>query len=1125
VQQWLNRALPRVNSLVPVEIVGTVAEFNQRTDLEAPSDVRGIAYDGSVFLIAENIGSRREAQEVLAHELIGHVGLEQSLGKAKFDSLVTRVQRMKRTDRRIQSIAEKLQQEYIDTDGNYSLDAATEAKEILAQLAERNPKFGLIREIVSAIRSWLASVGLANVDSAAIELALVQAAKYVETAQAPAAMQTEQPLFSRSSIDSQARGAVDARAKQAIRSLPDYAQGPASVVWDTIRDAASKGLNHLSFTRDLIERVGDKLPGAKQLFEALRESQAERLRREKAASDIVTEFDRLPRTVQSAVNQFLLDSTEKQRWGYQPEWRDPVSVDAAMKVRFDALPKGAQSVVKAVNKHGHDTLREKREAMNRRIVESFDRRIARSPERADELEAAKAEALRTAGTYLAELPGPYTPLKRFGKYVVTGMSPRYAAELEKAKQTGETAALDALKSDGKHYWVSFAESRAEAAKLRDDLGQRGMQSDYWQKSKFKQDFAIDFRAFDALKAAIRNDAGQSKQANKSAAALEDMVDDLIMQSLAEHHARQANQQRRGIKGFDSDMMRAFATQGQADAFFLANLNHSRAVNEALFEVERQVRTPSAVSREDKSVIANHLFDIYTRSITNTPTPLQDNLALFNSVWFLLLSPAYYAQNSLQPVLMTLPYLTKDVSYTSASRALIDGYRALAPMLRGRSTFESFDFNQLAPDDRAIIQALTDRNVIDVTIETELGGFSHVGSNKAKKALTALRRLPGKLEVINRVSSALAAYKLAREKLGKDHAGALDYAEKVTAVTHGDYSQLNAPTALTSFQGSKLLFQFRKFQLIQIAYTVRLAKQAIAPLNEQERAGAIRALAFTLGQQSLLTGMMGLPAFALASFFISLMTGDDEPDDLERKAREGLLSLGFSQTERDMIMNGIPGPLFGSSITAKVGMGNMLSLFPFTDWGVDSKEGVQQLIVASMGPTAGVGMMMADGLGLIGQGDYHKGLEKLVPKGMRDVAASLRMASDGATDRRDTEVLQREDLSAFDLISNALGLPTKIQTQRWSTNSQKYAYEQYFNDRTSSLKREYSRAFRDGKPRFEIEREWRNLQAAKRRNGFRTQPISDLRGSVREQRERNRNVAGGVPYDSGSRGFVERTSQL
>ncbi|MEN6527994.1 MAG: PLxRFG domain-containing protein, partial [Candidatus Polarisedimenticolia bacterium] len=930
-------------------------------------------------------------------------------------------------------------------------------------------------------------------------------------------------------VDSRATRDNAGIAKKAIRAMPEAAQGPALLVWETIADAANKGVNALSFTRDLVDRIGDKLPAARRLFEALRAAQADRLQREKAVSDIVSDFDRLPAAIKTAVNAYLRDSTEKQAWGYQPPWRtQSVAIDDAMKARFEALPGAARETIMAVNKHGHDTLREKRTAMNRRIVESFDRRIARDPARAEELEAAKAETLRSAGVFLTELDGPYAPLKRFGKYVVVGMSARYAAELEKVKRTGDTATLDNLKTDGKHYSVHFAESRLEAAKLKDGLIQRGLQADTWQKSKFKQEFAVDMRAFDQLRAAVQSEAdgAESKQARQAAAAMEALVDDLILQSLAEHHARQANQQRRGIKGFDQDMMRAFATQGQADAFFLANLDNGREINAALFEMDKQVRTPSAVSREEKANLANHMFDVYTRSATHVDTPIQDNLAMFSSVWFLLLSPAYYMQNAMQPILMTLPYLTKDVSYTSASRALVDGYRAVAPMVRGKVNFESFDIDSLAPDDRSIVQALIGRNIIDVTIETELGGFSHAGSNRAKRAMTALRRLPAKLEMINRVSSALASYKLAREKLGKDHAGALDYAEKVTAVTHGDYSQLNAPTLFTSTPLHKLLFQFRKFQMIQIAYMVRLANQALVGLTPEERAGAVKALSFTLGHQAVLAGAMGFPAVTLASFFVSMMTGgDDEPDSLEKKAREGLLALGFDETARDLIMNGVPGPVFGSTITSKIGMSNMLSLFPFSEWGVGSREGVEGLIAASMGPMASLGMSAADGLGLIGQGELYKGLEKLVPKGLRDVMASARMANEGIVDRRDTTVMQREDLATFDLISNALGLPTKVQTDRWFTQREKFAYETYFNERTAQLKREYVRAFRDGKPRYEIEREWRNLQAAKRRNGFRTQSFSDLRNALRENRERERSTAGGVVYDEGSRKFTERLSTL
>jgi len=177
VEQWLEKPISKLGKWVKVKTVQSVSEVPGTH----PEDVRGIYVDGKVYLVADNI-TKDDARTVLAHEVVGHLGLETLLGKKAFTQLTKQIQNMKRLgNKRINAVVTELKKNYVDENGEYTLDEAQESREILAHLAENNPEFNLVRKIVAKIRMWLARHGLGNFDNAMLESMLVKAAKHTET--------------------------------------------------------------------------------------------------------------------------------------------------------------------------------------------------------------------------------------------------------------------------------------------------------------------------------------------------------------------------------------------------------------------------------------------------------------------------------------------------------------------------------------------------------------------------------------------------------------------------------------------------------------------------------------------------------------------------------------------------------------------------------------------------------------------------------------------------------------------------------------------------------------------------------------------------------------------------------
>jgi len=124
--------------------------------------------------------------------------------------------------------------------------------------------------------------------------------------------------------------------------------------------------------------------------------------------------------------------------------------------------------------------------------------------------------------------------------------------------------------------------------------------------------------------------------------------------------------------------------------------------------------------------------------------------------------------------------------------------------------------------------------------------------------------------------------------------------------------------------------------------------------------------------------------------------------------------------------------------------------------------------------------MADGLGAIKNGDYYKGVEKLMPKGVTSAMSAARIANEGYTLKNGDLMFKPEDTSSLALAFDALGLPSsRLKRMDW-IKSQQYEIGQFFQARTREIEKDYARAVKDKDPEaMAAAREaWMNLQGGK-----------------------------------------------
>jgi hypothetical protein len=916
-----------------------------------------------------------------------------------------------------------------------------------------------------------------------------------------------------------------------VSGVPSTVRTAADTIYQTLRNWTRKGVDRVVFTEALINRaVESGIMSAAEFKQLMQARGVETRKFEKEVERIADMYALVPDkdrgTGSQSVNAFIYDSTRTKKWGFQPKWRSTgVAVDGDLEIRFNALSSEAQSFIRAVFKHGDDTLALKKKILMDYTNSEYDAQIkaAQADGNAEliaELQKEKIADLKKFDTLFKLREGiPYAPLKRIGKYAVVAKSPEYRA----AEDVDDKKRIRELEQDPNHYHVTFVDSNIQAINLQKQLQDQGFYGTsedavYYFERKSPDDklYASDTIAvLSRLRAKVDSSIDQdSKTTNQ----LRKIITDMYLHTLADASARKSELRRRNVPG-EIDMLQSFALQGRADANFLAAIQYNDRTQKTIKKMEREAQRSG--NRARKSELFNELNARYIQSLEYEPNQMVQKLNRLTSVYFLASSPGYYLQNFTQPWMMSLPVMAGRHDYTKSANALYNAYFDLKDVMKSAKLFDQqFDFSKVPDDIKDVVETLVNRSQIDIGISTEMGEFTIEGqgpvSNTYNKVDKGLRLAVQKVEAINRLTTAIAAYRLELAKTGNRDL-AVDYASSIINDTHGDYSAFNAPRMFNTNVG-KVALQFRKFQLIQLGLLAKLIKNSFEKGPEQQVAR--KALGYILAQTAVLTGVMGMPGAAAIAWALEGLLGDeDEPYDIKGQIRDAIGNNDIA----NIVLYGSPN-LAGVNLSGKIGMGNALSVMPFTEIKDLNGEKTYQIIGTLLGgPAGGMAARMADGMSYIAAGDEYKGLELMLPKGLGDAMRSVRVYNEGFTSRRGDVLLPPDQIGEVTAFWQFLGLTPTQTSVRGEQQGRTIDIEQKFSSRSSTLKRQYEQAAKDQDrtKQAELRRQWLDLQAARVRNGYPRKPMSELTRAPQEQRKRERQTSEGVPFTDSSRRFVER----
>ena len=202
---------------------------------------------------------------------------------------------------------------------------------------------------------------------------------------------------------------------------------------------------------------------------------------------------------------------------------------------------------------------------------------------------------------------------------------------------------------------------------------------------------------------------------------------------------------------------------------------------------------------------------------------------------------------------------------------------------------------------------------------------------------------------------------------------------------------------------------------------------------------------------------------------------------------------------------------------------MLSIMPFSQADLTTTAGRAEALGTLVGGAAlGMTTRMLDGLGLMMSGDWLRGIEQTMPKGVSDAMKAYRIANEGMTRRNGDIILPPDEVSGMDTFFQAIGVQPVKQAVTYERQTLIKETTQNFTERTTKIKNDYVKAARKGDSEAQgaAREAWKKLQEVKKREGVNTSPLSDLLKAPAEQKKREKMTVGGVQYTKGTKKLAQ-----
>ena len=823
----------------------------------------------------------------------------------------------------------------------------------------------------------------------------------------------------------------DATSNLAKWRDPRYLWGEIKGAWDALGYDARSRVSHFYDSEGLAySGPGDLIPGLKDTHEAMQKltgSVQSYLRGTANMADEVVNLYRAEPGKRAAFED-LVNATTLAR--YDPSNpKNPVR-NAKLDAAYLALGEKGQQV--------YQRLRDYYRTMNAVKQHLLEENLSKL-ELSDDARRKLLSDIRLI--FETDKIEPYFPLARFGDFILeTGktntratyrfdtMLERDRAAREYAAQQGKT--VDELKSDGE-------------LKISNDSDGKSLRANIEGTSKLLKS------AYDAIDKASITDPDIKQN-------LRDNLYQAYLAAMPENSVRKMFIHRKGTPGFSSDILRAVNDAGSRMGRAFAKLEHASDIRRGIELSRRQLE-----GQEQYTPFVKRMEEMAAEALQpKVPTDAEkwmDNAANTIVKLSFLRNLTSWSSAIMQPmdiVLKGVPVLTgnhgpKAMVELSKMMKLHNQYGVMEKMPNGTTRFRapSIEFAKgLSPQERRAVRDMVDMyGVTRDTLANDVFSQAKKPSTKVdSKALELGKDAVNNLvlggfmhhgERLSREVIALTSFRLHLAELQKakpndptNYHEAVKNAVQETNEVLGNYSANNKPMMMRGATG-RLVTMYKFFPLLTTKMLVGNFFKMLPGLNKQGKAAAATKFFGVLGSHALLGGLVALPAFsmvmgAMQAAWKQWQKDPDAPDemrdiDYETWWRTEWLPKYFGDAELARTAEyGLANKLTGWDISSRISLNDMWFRDPqpgktltdtFLNWG--------QVLGGAAASTA---LGAAQGVQLMSQGEYERGLEKLTPASISKLLMAHRYATEGIQTSQGAQLAEKGIVPTSELTGQAIG---------------------------------------------------------------------------------------------------------
>lgn len=534
-------------------------------------------------------------------------------------------------------------------------------------------------------------------------------------------------------------------------------------------------------------------------------------------------------------------------------------------------------------------------------------------------------------------------------------------------------------------------------------------------------------------------------------AIDDLIQ-LVVKAMPEASILKSRQKRTGIGGYVDNAAYVFDHVSSNTARQLARMQYGPELQRL---VKEMVATANA-ARGDANTYGNELIKEFEGRRKFAMKPTLSGWAQFAS------SSAFYYNlagnvssalvNTLQTPLIVFPQLGGEYGFKDSYAALKNALKLYTSSgitrnvseltgdvssQKAMTSIENWVNKGKFQQYKGLIEAMKDRGLLVTStardaLRSENDNSSGYGStNKLARVTTLVGSFMfHHAERMNREVTAVAAFDLEMAKLKNSKLSdaekqnrAIEKALAFVEYSHGAGSTLSGPSLGQSDVG-KVLMVFKRFAFsmyYMLFDTMRRSLPVQGATGEQLEAikAARRQLAGVYGMSALFAGAKGMPLYWVAELAYNMFQDKDD-DDFDTVMREFLGDFAFK------------GPVnyfTNLSIADRVGWTDLL--WREQKGSKADASALSQFMETLLGAPYSIADSILRGKDLIAEGQYERGIEAMLPIGLRNILKGGRYAVEGANTLRGDAV---GDVNGYNAAMQVLGFAPADLMKQYEENA-------------------------------------------------------------------------------------------